>query len=264
MWYPGAFTSADDVDYLAIRVEAPALALHVDVENTVSPCTSVWLNGCPVWGTLIDAQGTQIGGEGSSAGTGQVDAGTSDVIDWTFDAAGTYFLAMDSAGDLPSYRVRQIATVPAPAGSGTAGGQGGQGGTGGIGQPAPATGNAGESGSTTSGAGDGSSPVLPAASLLVTTRQRGTVVRARVAVRRLLRSLTLSVARPGGVALASLRLPSVRAGRRTVALRLGARGRRALARARRLRLTLRLVAVPTVGSRLVLRRAVILDRSSNR
>jgi hypothetical protein len=256
-WYAGAFKSEGDVDYLAIRIEEPNLALHVDVENTVSPCQSAWLNGCPVWGTLIDAQGTQVGGEGSPAGTGEVDAGASDVIDWTFATAGAYYLAMDSAGDLPTYRVRQIATPPAPAGAGGAGGGGGQGGDSGT----PGTGSSGAG--APGGEGSGSSPPLPAASLVVASRQRGAAVRARLLVRRALRRLTLTVGRPGGPALASLRLASVRAGRRMVVLRLGPAGRRALARAGRLRLTVRLVAVPSSGSRVVLRRGVILDRPAS-
>jgi hypothetical protein len=261
-WYAGAFKSDGDVDYLTIGVAEPNLVLHVDVENTVSPCQSMWLNGCPVWGTLIDAQGTQVGGEGSAAGTAEVDAGASDVIDWTFATAGTYYLAMDSAGDLPTYRVRQVATVPAAPGPGSAAGGGQAGGSGTP--PAPGSPGSGAGAGTSGGEGSGSSPPLPATSLVVASPQRGTAVRARLLVRRALRRLTVTVGRPGGPALASLRLTSVRAGRRHVALRLGPAGRLALARAGRLRLTVRLVAVPSSGRRLVLRRGVILDRSSSR
>ncbi len=242
-WYAGQFKGDGDVDYLAVRVQEPSLTLHVDVENTVSPCMSVWLNGCPIWATFIDGQSLQVGGEGSSAGTGQVDAGASDVIDWTFAAPGTYFLAMDSAGDLPTYRVRYLATAPPAYGPGGAGGPG-------AGGEPPGAGAGGGAGSATT----------PAASLTVTRRQRGNVVRARIVVRRPLRSLTVSVGRTGAKAYATRRLTAVRAGRRTVVLRLGPAGRRALARAGRLRLAVRLVAVPVAGSRLILRRAVILDR----
>jgi hypothetical protein len=100
-------------------------------------------------------------------------------------------------------------------------------------------------------------------SLAVARRQRGTAIRARIAVRSPLRRLTLSALRDGAP-LASLRLASVRAGRRTVALRLGPAGQRALARAGKLGLTVRLVAIPATGSRLIVRRPVTLVRPAAR
>ena len=225
------------MDYLAVRVQQPNLALHVDVENTVSPCMSVWLNGCPIWATFIDGQSLQVGGEGSSAGTGQVDAGSSDVIDWTF-AVARHLLPRDGQRRRPADLSRPL-HGDVPGGS---------------------TGPARQRRAERRGRDDHPRRV----SLTVTRRQRGTVVRAGIVVRRELRSLTVSVGRTGAKAYATQRLTAVRAGRRTVALRLGPAGRRALARAGRLRLTVRLVAVPVAGRRLILRRAVILDRPRSR
>ena len=94
--------------------------------------------------------------------------------------AGTYYLAMDSAGDLPTYRVRHFLASPPPAR-----------------RPArrdPATPRR----RPTTG--------RPAASLSVTRRQRGDAVRGRIAVRRALLRLTVSVRRSDGTTFASLRL----------------------------------------------------------
>lgn len=111
----GAFTSPDDVDYLSFTVAAANTAVHFTVTNTLSSCSSPdGPIGCAVFGTLIDGNQQQLGGEGSSAGTGEVDAGASDVIDWTVATPGTYYLAMDSGGSLPTYSV--VMGPPAPTG----------------------------------------------------------------------------------------------------------------------------------------------------
>jgi hypothetical protein len=67
-----------------------------------------------------------------------------------------------------------------------------------------------------------------------------------------------------GVTISSASFTAVRAGRRTVALRLDRAARRALARAGRLALTVRMVAVPATGSRLVVRRSLTLVRPARR
>ncbi|MEA2220347.1 MAG: hypothetical protein QOJ35_2973 [Solirubrobacteraceae bacterium] len=234
-WYAGTFKSAVDVDYLAIAVPQAPAAVHVDVANTIAECMSPDLTGCPIWATLIDAGAMQVGGEGSSAGTGPVTAGGSDAIDWTFAQPGTYYLAMDSAGDLPTYAVRQVTISPPPSG----------------GLPAGGGNTSGQSGS---GGADRSAP----ASLVVSRRQRGDAVRCRIVVRRALRRLTLSVRRGDGTTFQSLRLGAVGAGRRVVALRLAPAGRRALARHGRLPLTVHMIAVPQAGSRLIVGRPVTL------
>ncbi|MCA1696436.1 MAG: hypothetical protein LC749_17900, partial [Actinobacteria bacterium] len=138
--YSGSFVSPTDVDYLAFGVTQPGETLHFDVANTVHGCLSAAVTGCPVYATLIDGQGLQLGGEGSSAGTGPLteDAATG-VIDWTFDAAGVYYVAVDSDGDLPTYTV-QYRVVGAGAGAGAGGGKGAGTGTTGSGPVPPSPG----------------------------------------------------------------------------------------------------------------------------
>jgi hypothetical protein len=109
----GTFTTPTDVDYLSFVVSSPNTAVHFDIANTATSCTSPdGPAGCAVWGTLIDSQQQQLGGEGSSAGTAEVDAGRHDVIDWTIATPGTYYLAMDSGGSLPSYTARLAPPKP--------------------------------------------------------------------------------------------------------------------------------------------------------
>lgn len=109
----GTFKSPTDVDYLSFVVSSPNTAVHFDIANTATSCSSPdGPAGCAVWGTLIDGQQQQLGGEGSSAGTAEVDAGGRDVIDWTIATPGTYYLAMDSGGSLPSYTARLAPPTP--------------------------------------------------------------------------------------------------------------------------------------------------------
>ena len=109
----GTFNSPTDVDYLSFVVNSPNTAVHFDIANTATSCSSPdGPAGCAVWGTLIDSNQQQLGGEGSSAGTAEVDAGRHDVIDWTIATPGTYYLAMDSGGSLPSYRARLAPPKP--------------------------------------------------------------------------------------------------------------------------------------------------------
>jgi len=116
--YNGSFQSPMDIDYLAFDVARPGESLHFDVANTVRGCTSANLTGCPVYATLIDGQGRQLGGEGSSAGTGPIsEYSSSDIIAWTFDAAGRYYVAMDSDGDNPTYSLRYRVVAPGTAGT---------------------------------------------------------------------------------------------------------------------------------------------------
>jgi hypothetical protein len=226
--YSGTFKSETDVDYLAFDVPKGGQEVHFDVANTVSGCMSVNLTGCPIYATLVTGAGQQVGGEGSSAGTAAVPEGARDVIDWTFDAPGRYFVAMDSDGDGPTYTISLR----------------------------PAT----TSGTTTT------TPPRPApiASLRVTTPQRGTTVRARLNVGRALRRLTVRLERAGAsqsaTPVAVARLASVPAGRRTISLRLNARARADLARRGKLALRVRVVAVPDGGATQILQRPVRVNR----
>lgn len=113
----GAFARPDDVDYLTFIVDKPNTALRFTVRNTVGKCSKDTPSQlpCPIWATLLDGNAQQLGGEGSSAGTGQVNAGATDTIDWTFANPGTYYVAMDSAGDFPTYAVSYAVVQPKPA-----------------------------------------------------------------------------------------------------------------------------------------------------
>ncbi|MCA1682853.1 MAG: hypothetical protein LC685_02485 [Actinobacteria bacterium] len=232
--YSGSFVSPTDVDYLAFEVTQPGQTLHFDVANTVHGCLSAALTGCPVYATLIDGQGLQLGGEGSSAGTGPVTEGATDVIDWTFDATGVFYVAVDSDGDLPTYTVQYRVAGP---GGGTGAGTG----TTGSGPVPP-----------------GSGPGRPIALLRVSFGRHGAVLRAQLKIGRALHSLTVRLEQAGR-AVAVAQVGAVAAGRRTVALRLDAATRRALARTGR-PLRLSVGAVPVVGKTQTLRRPVHLPR----
>ena len=240
--YRGAFTRPADVDYLAFDVAQAGQTLHFDVANTVRGCTSENLTGCPVYATLIDGRERQLGGEGSAAGTGPVtEDAAQDVIDWTFDTPGRYYVAMDSDGDLPTYSLRyRVVTPSAGTTAGPAGGQD---------PPAPPP---------------GPPPVAlaaPIVSLAIAPGQRGPAVRVRLRIGRALRSLTLELSPLGSATLAARRRASaVGPGRRTMTLRLDPQTRAQLARRGRLRLRLRVVAVPVRGPAQTLRRTVSLVR----
>lgn len=166
--YTGAFTSPDDVDYLAFDVTQPNETLHFDVVNTLTSCNDIYNNYCPMWGTLIDGSGQQLGGEGSTAGTGEVDYASSDAIDWTFASPGRYYLVLDSSGDLPSFRLDfHVGTTPTACAASNGLGNGNGHGHGGGG-----TGGGGSSGGCTS------SPPPPSpgpliSSIVVARHQRG-------------------------------------------------------------------------------------------
>jgi hypothetical protein len=217
----GTFTRPDDVDYLKFNVTARNTAVHFTVTNTVSSCSSPdGPIGCAVWGTLIDGQQQQLGGEGSSAGTAEVDAGKTDVIDWTIADPGTYYLAMDSGGALPSYRVRLA--PPEPTGP-------------------------------------------PIASLSARSVRHGAAVSVRVKAGRPLRSLKakLTLTSHGhAIALGRASAGNVKKGTKTLTITVNRAGRHALAGAasHRLRVRVRVTAVPVVGRSASAQRSLTLHR----
>jgi uncharacterized cupredoxin-like copper-binding protein len=104
--YSGDFQSQTETEYLSFQVPRAGTSLHFVLRNTTGSCVNPSSETpCPVFGTLIDAHGQQVGGEGSSAGTSRIDAGKSGVIDWTFTQAGTYWVAVDSSGDFPTFSI---------------------------------------------------------------------------------------------------------------------------------------------------------------
>jgi hypothetical protein len=217
----GTFTSPTDVDYLKFNVTARNTAVHFAVTNTVGRCDSPdGPAGCGVWGTLIDGNQQQLGGEGSSAGTAEVDAGKSDVIDWTIADPGTYYLAMDSGGSLPSYKV--VMGPPAPTGP-------------------------------------------PIASLSARSVRHGGAVRARISAGRPLRTLKakLTLTRHGNpIAIGLASRSNVKKGVTTLTITVNHTGRQALAQAaaHRLRVRLRVTALPAVGRTATATRSLTLHR----
>lgn len=256
--YDGAFVSETDVDYLAFDVTAPGQTLRFDVRNTVSPCLSPDLTGCPVYATLLDASGTQLGGEGSGAGTGPVtDDAPEETVDWTFPQAGRFYVAMDSGGDDPTYAISYAVVPPAPAtppGGGSAGG-------------GPATGN----GAGNAGAGGGSATTPDPLAADAKARSRAALgavsaapaagapgVRIRVTVRRPLAALRVRVRDEGGRTIAQALRADVAPATFTVRLPLGAATRRALTRRGRLTLGVSVTATPAIGAPATTRRRVRL------
>lgn len=99
--YNGAFTDSADVDYLAFRVATAGESLHFTVSNTLKSCNSPDQDSCPLYATLMDQTNHQVGGDTSSAGT-VATVNDTETIDWTFAEPGTYYLLMESNGNLPA------------------------------------------------------------------------------------------------------------------------------------------------------------------
>jgi hypothetical protein len=253
--FNGAFVTPIETQYVAFDVQA-GQTLHFEVANTVQRCTSIYLNGCPMYATLVDPAGNQLGGEGSGAGTGPLsEYWPTEPIDWTFGAAGRYYVAVDSDGDRPTYAIAYRIVPPGAPGAGATTGPGSQTGTG-------AGAGTGE-GSGPGTGGGAKSTLAPIVAISARARQRGSIVRARVRVGRRLTGLTLRLERPGSKraapALGTTRIGSVQVGRHTVAVRLEARQRRQLARRGRMSLRLRVVADPASGAtQTVLRRVTLV------
>ena len=106
--YSGAFSNPNDVDYLAFAVASAGESLQFTVSNTLQSCNSPDDDYCPLYATLMDQTNQQVGGDSSSAGTVATFDDT-ETIDWTFAAPGTYYVLMESNGNLadgqPTYTV---------------------------------------------------------------------------------------------------------------------------------------------------------------
>lgn len=210
--YSGAFATPDDVDYLAFDVASAGESLRFTVSNTLQSCNSPDLDSCPLYATLMDQTNQQVGGDTSSAGTvATVD--DTETIDWTFAQPGTYYLLMESNGNLangqPTYVV-QFGPPPPAGGGGGSGHGGGHGGGGSV--------------------GGGSGPIVN--SLTVARHQRGNWVAARVALAEPAASVreTLFALHPGGrrTYVASSTRRQLAARRYRLSIRLSAPYRQAL------------------------------------
>ncbi|MEA2197592.1 MAG: hypothetical protein QOJ25_1643 [Solirubrobacteraceae bacterium] len=223
--YAGAFVSSGDADYLAFQVASAGESLSFAVANTTPSCSSPDADFCPVYATLMDQTNQQVGGDGSSAGT-VATAGDVEIIAWTFAEPGTYYLLMESNGNLgpgqPSYAVG----LAAPADTGPPG------------------------------------PVVK--SITVARRQRGNRISARVVLAHAATRLTttLFALGPHGrqAYIASVTRHPVSA--RTYALTVGLSAfyRRELARRHQLSLLLKTTITMTSGRRLTYTRRVTLAR----
>jgi len=168
--HSGAFASVNDVDYLSFVVGTAGQTLNFGVQNTTQVCNDPYAAGCPVYATLMDSSGmNQLGGDGSGAGT-IATSGDTETFSWTFTQPGTYYLLMESDGDLPpgspSYAV-SLTSTNAPASSGSSGGSGALAGSG------PATGV-----NAPGGAEGPPSPIVR--ELHISRRQRGRAVAAEL------------------------------------------------------------------------------------
>jgi hypothetical protein len=219
----GAFVNQSDVDLLAFTIAAAGETRYFTLANTTANCQDPNDAGCPVYATAMDQTGVnQIGGASSDAGT-IATAQDTETFAWTFPSAGTYYIELESDGDLPAGTPTYRFTVSdSPSGSGT-------GPT--TGSPPPAS----------------SAPLIE--SLHVATRQRGgriqMLLRTGRKARRVRTTLTLAGSRS---IVASKSLFAVPAGRHQIALTLPPRLRRQLRVGHPLKLVLVVTAVPPSGT----------------
>lgn len=250
--YAGAFVSETDVDYLAFDVTSPGQTLRFDVRNTVSPCLSPELTGCPVYATLLDGTGTQLGGEGSGAGTGPVtEDAPEETVDWTFPQAGRFYVAMDAGADDPTYAISYDIAPPAPA---TSAGDGGPAAAGGR-RPANAGPSPAPAGDDPRASASAGAPLGP---LTATQAAGASVVRVRMAVRRPLARLRVRLHDEAGRTVATNIRRDLTPAAITTRLTLDAATRRALTRRGRLTLTVSVTASPEAGAPATTRRTVRL------
>lgn len=252
--HSGAFASVNDVDYLSFVVGTAGQTLNFGVQNTTQVCNDPYAAGCPVYATLMDSSGmNQLGGDGSGAGT-IATSGDTETFSWTFTQPGTYYLLMESDGDLPpgspSYAV-SLTSTNAPASSGSSGGSGALAGSG------PATGV-----NAPGGAEGPPSPIVR--ELHISRRQRGRAVAAELVLGQpaaQLRAELLIPHRHGGpTTIAHRTLRGLPAGAHRLALGLPGPYRRRLGRGRQLSLLLRITILTSSGEHLEYTRRVTLSR----
>jgi hypothetical protein len=246
--YSGAFTNPNDLDYLAFTVASAGETLEFAVQNTTQVCNDPNGAGCPVYATLMDSSGVnQVGGDNSDAGT-IATYGDAEAFVWTFAQPGTYFMLMESDGDLPagspSYEVSLIAP-PVSGGTGSSGGN-------------PSAGGGSQGGST------GTSGPAPPPRLTVSSRQRGRAVRARIVLKAPAASLQARLLTAGPRertrTVTHLMLRYLRAGSYELVLRLPASYRRGLTLTGHLSLLVKVTIVPSAGSAITFTRRVTLRR----
>lgn len=216
--YSGAFTNPNDVDYLSFVVTSAGESLHFTVSNTLTGCNSPDDDYCPLYATLMDQSNQQVGGNSSSAGTiATVD--DTETIDWTFTQPGTYYLLMESNGNLPNGQPTYTVRIGPPPQGGSGGG---------------ATG-----------------PIVK--SISVARHQRGDSVKAGIVLAQRASRLSevLYALHPGGrrTYVAGLTRSRLAVASYRTAIRLSSFYRRALKRSHRLSLVLKITIVTSLGRR---------------
>jgi hypothetical protein len=229
--YSGAFANPNDIDYLSFVVAKAGQTLQFTVRNTTKVCQDPYDAACPVYATLMDSTGqSQLGGSNSDAGTIATFRDT-ETFSWTFAQPGTYYVLMESDGDLAPGNPAYAITMGTP-GSGTGSGGGG-------GKPAPLV-----------------------KSLKVASHQRGESVKATIVLGQhvpwLRGSVLLRRAHRHPVLIVSKTLRHLAAGSHRVSIRLPRFYRRKLAAGKRLFLLLKLTVASTSGHRTTYTRSVIL------
>jgi hypothetical protein len=224
----GAFVNQSDVDLLAFKVVTAGETLYFTLANTTTSCQDPNDAGCPVYATVMDQTGVnQIGGPTSDAGT-IATAKDTETFGWTFPSAGTYYVELESNGDLPAgtptYRFMVSDSPNTPIGSSGTGGTTG-------------------------------SPLIEY--LHVATRQPGgrirMLLRTGMKARVVRTMLNLAGSR---TIVASRSLFAVSAGRHQITLALPARLRRRLRAGHPLKLVLRVTAVASSGTKVTRTRRI--------
>ena len=210
--YNGAFVRQDDVDYLAVTVAHAGETLEFALRNTTPTCNDPDDQGCPVYATVMDSHDQQVGGPDSDAGT-IATYGDSEAFDWTFQSPGTYYVLMESNGDLTPGNPAYAVSIRPP----TCAGCGGAGRT---------------------------HPIVK--SLKVAPRQRGNVVRATIVLGQPVKRLRAALTSAGAL-VARISRRHLAAGRYRLALRLSPTFKTKLQRRHRLSLRLRIRVVSQAG-----------------
>jgi hypothetical protein len=224
----GAFVNQSDVDLLAFKIAAAGETLYFTLANTTTNCKDPNDAGCPVYATVMDQTGVnQIGGPTSDAGT-IATAKDTETFGWTFPSAGTYYVELESDGDLPAGTPTYRFMVSD--------------------SPSTSIGSTGTGGTT-------NSPLIDY--LRVATRQRGGRIRMLLRTGRQARVLRTTLTLVGSRSIvASRSLFAVSAGRHQITLALPARLRRRLPAGQPLKLVLRVTAVASSGPKVTRTRRI--------
>jgi hypothetical protein len=227
--------SYHDLDYLKFTVtNAGETIQFTDANTTTGLNPNTCYEWCPVYLSLVDSNLT---GLGDGAGTIATYSDT-EIFDWTFQAPGTYYMVMESDGDVQlSYAVSYTFL----SGGGT------QGGTPPPGPGAPAPPQSGAS-----------APLVR--SLRVNSHQQGSHVRATITLGQAARSVRLKLFRAGSThTIATLARAPVTIGRHRLELALPLAYQHALATRHQLRLWLRITVVGNSSATRIFNRQVTLS-----